>query len=70
MNIYLYDIYICYRSIWWNISGKAKDFIVELVDIDPKKRLSATEALRHKWIKHFVKEGGGGPPYVPLVPLP
>jgi len=39
---------------WKNISDDAKDLISKLLVVDAKKRLSAADALKHKWIA----EGG------------
>lgn len=38
-------------SIWVTVSPQAKDFICKLLVMDPNKRLTASEALRHPWIK-------------------
>ncbi|VDP66428.1 unnamed protein product [Echinostoma caproni] len=35
---------------WDNISDSAKDFIRHLMEKDPKKRFSCTQALQHPWI--------------------
>ncbi|CAL8094867.1 unnamed protein product [Calicophoron daubneyi] len=35
---------------WDNISESAKDFIRHLMERDPKKRFTCTEALKHPWI--------------------
>lgn len=35
----------------FRISSEARDFIESLIQVDPNKRLSAKEALNHKWIK-------------------
>ncbi|CAG8574338.1 13630_t:CDS:10 [Funneliformis caledonium] len=35
---------------WRNVSEDAKDFILALLSLDPSKRLTAEEALKHKWI--------------------
>lgn len=46
---------------WKSVSSDAKDFIRALLTKDPKKRLSAAQALDHKWIKMAitkVDEGG------------
>ena len=40
---------------WDDISKDAKDLIKHLI-CKPEKRLSASEALEHKWIKKFCKE--------------
>lgn len=36
---------------WDNVSDDAKDLIKKLLVLDPDKRLTATDALRHKWLK-------------------
>ena len=38
--------------IWDNISGEGKDFVANLLIVDPKQRLNATGALAHPWIAH------------------
>lgn len=38
---------------WDGISDSAKDFICSLLKRDPSKRLSASAALEHKWIKEM-----------------
>ena len=40
---------------WDDISKDAKDLIKQLI-CKPEKRLSAAEALEHKWIKKMCKE--------------
>lgn len=37
-------------DLWDNVSEKAKDMIQSLLETDPKKRISAREALQHPWI--------------------
>lgn len=39
------------HSIWKKISPEAKDLITKLLDLNPEIRLSAKEALEHKWFK-------------------
>jgi calcium-dependent protein kinase len=34
---------------WGNISNDAKDFVSSLLEINPKKRISAKQALKHPW---------------------
>ena len=36
---------------WCNVSKDAKRFVAALLTKDPKKRLSADEALQHSWLK-------------------
>jgi len=36
---------------WDDVSDDAKDLIRKLLVLDPDKRLTATDALRHKWLK-------------------
>lgn len=36
---------------WDDVSEDAKDLIRNLIVIDPNQRLSADEALQHRWIK-------------------
>ncbi|RIA89801.1 kinase-like domain-containing protein [Glomus cerebriforme] len=38
------------NRFWRNVSDDAKDFIRALLSLDPSKRPSAEEALKHKWI--------------------
>jgi len=37
---------------WNNVSEQAKDFVSKLLVLDPKKRMSAEEALQHPWLKN------------------
>ena len=36
---------------WYNVSKEAKSFVSSLLVYDPKRRLSAEEALSHPWLK-------------------
>lgn len=36
--------------VWENISDEGKDFVRQLLIVDPKKRLTAAQALHHPWI--------------------
>lgn len=42
--------YDFHERYWRNISLDAKDFIRALLTLDDKKRLTATEAMKHKWL--------------------
>lgn len=35
---------------WKQISPLAMDFIQRILEVDPAKRMSASEALQHKWL--------------------
>jgi len=35
---------------WKLVTSDAKDLVVKLLTVDPSKRLTATEATKHKWI--------------------
>lgn len=36
---------------WDDVSEEAKDIVKRLLAYDPAKRISAADALQHKWIK-------------------
>uniref|UniRef100_K1PLL2 Calcium/calmodulin-dependent protein kinase type IV n=1 Tax=Magallana gigas TaxID=29159 RepID=K1PLL2_MAGGI len=36
---------------WNNISENAKDFVRRMLQLDPKKRLTESQALNHPWVK-------------------
>jgi len=38
--------------IWDDISDEGKDFVNNLLIVDPKQRLNATGALAHPWLEH------------------
>lgn len=38
--------------VWENISDEGKDFVKNLLIVDPKERLNATGALAHEWFRH------------------
>jgi len=40
---------------WDEVSKEAKDLIKKLI-CKPERRLSAAEALEHKWLKMYAKE--------------
>lgn len=40
-------------SEWNGVSAQGKDFIKKLLEFDPSKRMSASEALEHAWIKQL-----------------
>jgi calcium-dependent protein kinase len=41
---------------WHGVSNDAKDFIRRLLELNPSKRMSAQEALDHRWIKSLPSE--------------
>lgn len=41
--------------------GGLRDLLARLLELDPQKRLTAEEALRHPWMEFkFIRRGGGG----------
>lgn len=38
------------RPVWNNVSDEAKDLIRKMLVVDPSKRWSASECLKHPWI--------------------
>jgi serine/threonine protein kinase len=43
--------YTFHEEQWGNISDDAKDLVSQLLTVDPKKRISASEALNSNWIR-------------------
>mmetsp|Transcript_73771 Transcript_73771/g.171087 ORF Transcript_73771/g.171087 Transcript_73771/m.171087 type:complete len:619 (-) Transcript_73771:108-1964(-) len=39
------------KAKWRRVSASATDFVYKLLEVNPNKRLSASEALRHPWIE-------------------
>lgn len=35
---------------WENVSNEAKDLVRKLLEFNPDKRISASEAIQHPWI--------------------
>jgi calcium/calmodulin-dependent protein kinase-4 len=47
-----------FDSPWWDdVSDNAKDLISRLLVLDPTKRLTASEALHHPWVKGSAAKG-------------
>ncbi len=42
-----------YSPKWGSVSNTAKSFINALLTKDPKKRLSAADALKHPWLNEY-----------------
>lgn len=42
------------NQAWSNVSDNAKDFISKLLTMDPAKRMSAKDALKHVWLKQII----------------
>lgn len=53
------------EEYWANVSGTARDFVSFCLTLDPAKRPTAEDALKHKWLSddlpHFVQNGEGMP---------
>ena len=43
---------------WHNVSQMARDFITRCLTVDPKKRMTAREALKHRWLADRESEAG------------
>lgn len=43
-------------AVWAEVSTNAKDFVKGLLTVKPSRRLCATEALQHKWMKTVLGE--------------
>ena len=43
------------NAVWNNVSDDAKDFVKKLLTMDPTHRMSAKEALNHKWLMQVIK---------------
>jgi calcium/calmodulin-dependent protein kinase I len=37
-------------EVWANISDEAKDLISKMLQVDPSKRITPEQALKHEWI--------------------
>eukprot|EP00930_Biecheleria_cincta_P088923 TRINITY_DN7818_c0_g1_i2.p1 TRINITY_DN7818_c0_g1~~TRINITY_DN7818_c0_g1_i2.p1 ORF type:complete len:604 (+),score=111.85 TRINITY_DN7818_c0_g1_i2:386-2197(+) len=46
------------KDRWTNVSELAKDFVSKLLQVDPKQRPSAEEALAHQWLSSTAASGG------------
>lgn len=44
------------NKIWKTLSPESRDLIDRMLELDPRKRLSAKEVLKHPWIAMFNKE--------------
>ena len=42
-----------HKEFWSTVSNEAKSFITALLQVDPKKRLSAADALKHDWVSQL-----------------
>ena len=38
-------------NLWKDVSGEAKDLIRKLLTVDPRERITVSEALEHPWMK-------------------
>jgi len=47
--------YSFHPSTWEGVSEEAKDLVRQLLTVDPKKRITAREALKHKWFSEDLR---------------
>ncbi|KAL7476482.1 hypothetical protein ACHAW6_002338 [Cyclotella cf. meneghiniana] len=40
---------------WKHVSSSARDFVVRLLQTDPRRRMTAEQAMRHPWIMHHLQ---------------
>eukprot|EP00940_MAST-03C_sp_MAST-3C-sp2_P000782 g782.t1 len=55
------------ESEWADISEDARDFVSNLIEYEPEKRLSCADALKHKWLSDSMLPPSG-PPSLTLSP--
>ncbi|KDO30036.1 CAMK/CAMK1 protein kinase [Saprolegnia parasitica CBS 223.65] len=48
--------YTFHESEWSHVSDEAKEFIAELLSVDPARRPTATALLAHPWLQHATKK--------------
>lgn len=46
------------EEYWHNVSQTARDFITQCLTVDPKKRITAREAINHRWLADMKAEAG------------
>lgn len=49
---------VFHEKYWSGISEEAKDFIIKSLDIDNRRRPSASQLLQHPWIQNHIRYGG------------
>lgn len=53
---------------WTNVSSDAKDFVRRVLEVDVRRRMTADQALKHRWIARSRINSRGGSSFIP-VPL-
>ena len=46
-------------GVWDEVSPAAKDLIVKMLNLDPKNRIDAAQALDHPWFVECIEEDSG-----------
>lgn len=49
-------LYTLTSSEWTRVSPSAKDLIKKLLEKNPKKRLTAAQALQHPWFENYERD--------------
>jgi calcium-dependent protein kinase len=50
-SLVYFKLNLCVEPEWDDVSEDAKDLVRKLLIYDPTRRITAAEALQHKWIK-------------------
>ena len=53
------------EEYWHNVSKTARDFVSRCLTVDPKRRMTAQEALNHRWIADM--QSGAGEDLLPVI---
>ncbi|MGA0766704.1 MAG: protein kinase domain-containing protein, partial [Ilumatobacteraceae bacterium] len=48
-------IYYFPNAEWKHVSSSARDFVMRLLQTDPRRRMTAAQALSHPWIIHHMQ---------------
>ena len=52
-NVYIYII----LQLWTDASGEAIDFVRSFLNVEPEKRMTPADGLKHAWMRNRSDEG-------------